>query len=96
VLDWTESLENFKMGDTVSTFTASLIAEVCKQHDYPKEEFVESLFEVCDYELEFLQSYTVHLIDMLSDLPNETPTELEVDDLVDYTLQHMGIDVNPR
>jgi len=93
VLDWSENLDDFKMGDTVSTFAASLIAKVAKEN---KEDFVEALFHVCDYELEFLQSYTIHLIDLLSDLPTETPTELEVDDLVDYTLQHMGIDVNPR
>ena len=79
------------MSDTVTTFAASLISEVVSPSI--KDEIVEVLYEVNDYELEFLQSYSIHLIDLLSGLENETPTELEVDDLVDYTLQHMGIDV---
>mgnify|MGYP003624508284 FL=1 len=79
------------MSDTVTTFAASLISEVVSPSI--KDEIVEVLYEVSDYELEFLQSYSIHLIDLLSGLENETPTELEVDDLVDYTLQHMGIDV---
>ena len=79
------------MSDTVTTFAASLISEVVSPSI--KDEVVEVLYEVNDYELEFLQSYTIHLIDLLSGLENETPTEIEVDDLVDYTLQHMGIDV---
>ena len=91
MLDWSESLEDFKMGETVTTFAAALIAEVAEDR---KEEFVDVLFQVCDYELEFLQSYSIHLIDLLSGLNTDTPTELEVDDLVDYTLQHMGINVN--
>ena len=79
------------MSDTVTTFAASLISEVVSPSI--KDEIVEVLYEVSDYELEFLQSYSIHLIDLLSGLENETPTEIEVDDLVDYTLQHMGIDV---
>ena len=79
------------MSDTVTTFAASLISEVVSPSI--KDEIVEVLYEESDYELEFLQSYSIHLIDLLSGLENETPTELEVDDLVDYTLQHMGIDV---
>lgn len=79
------------MSDTVTTFAASLISEVVSPSI--KDEVVEVLYEVNDYELEFLQSYSIHLIDLLSGLESETPTELEVDDLVDYTLQHMGIDV---
>tara|TARA_R110001592_G_scaffold23752_2_gene92704 strand:+ start:3441 stop:3722 length:282 start_codon:yes stop_codon:yes gene_type:complete len=91
VLDWSNELKDFKMSDTVTTFAASLISEVVSPSI--KDEVVEVLYEVNDYELEFLQSYSIHLIDLLSGLESETPTELEVDDLVDYTLQHMGIDV---
>lgn len=91
VRDWSNELSDFKMGDTVTTFAASLISEVVDSSQ--KEQIVEVLYEVADYELEFLQSYTIHLIDLLSGFEDETPTELEVDDIVDYTLQHMGIDV---
>ena len=54
MLDWSESLEDFKMGETVTTFSAALIAEVAEDKN---EEFVDVIFQVCDYELEFLQSY---------------------------------------
>ncbi len=93
--DWDDALKEFKMNETTTTFAASLISKMLNEDD--REKILPVFFAISDYELEFLSSYTMHLVDMLAtaDKANEsgdTPAELEIDDLIDYTLQHMGID----
>lgn len=91
---WNESLSDYKMNATTTEFLALMLSE--KLDLETRERLLPSLFEVGDYEMEFLYSYTVHLIDILAEIDekstDENPQELDVEDVIKYSLQHMGID----
>ena len=92
-INFQEELDSSKMTETTSVFAASVLAGVLTQEE--KDRVVESLLEVGEYEMDFIWSYTLHLVDLLS-AANESgeKKELGIDTLITYTLQHMGIDVN--
>jgi hypothetical protein len=76
---------------TTSEFAASLLRDFAT--DDKRNELLEILYQVGDYELEFLTSYTIHFLDLL-DTMRESNEKIEIDlgDIVGYTLEHMGID----
>lgn len=92
--DWDGELNENKLSDTTTTFAASLLSSRIREED--REQLVSLFYLIGDYEMEFLYSYTMHLVDMLSEIDKNTGeddhTELEITDLMEYTLQHMGID----
>jgi hypothetical protein len=91
---WSDELSDNKLTETTTTFAASLISPSIRKED--REKLISLLFLIGDYEMEFIYSYTMHLVDMLAEIDKNTSeddhTELEIQDLMDYTLQHMGID----
>jgi hypothetical protein len=91
---WNDELSDNKLTETTTTFAASLISPSIRKED--REKLISLLFLIGDYEMEFIYSYTMHLVDMLAEIDKNTSeddhTELEIQDLMDYTLQHMGID----
>lgn len=46
--------------------------------------------------MEFIYSFAVHMVDMLAEVDknssDDDPQEFDLEDLVKYSLQHMGID----
>lgn len=92
--DWNDSLEDYKMNATTTEFLASLLANELDQET--RERLLPSLYLVGEYEMEFIYSFAIHMIDMLAEVDknssDENPQELNIEDLVKYSLQHMGID----
>lgn len=92
--DWNNSLEDYKMNATTTEFLASLLANELDQET--RERLLPSLYLVGEYEMEFIYSFAIHMIDMLAEVDknssDENPQELNIEDLVKYSLQHMGID----
>lgn len=92
--DWSNSLEDYKMNATTTEFLASLLANELDQET--RERLLPSLYLVGEYEMEFIYSFAIHMIDMLAEVDknssDENPQELNIEDLVKYSLQHMGID----
>jgi hypothetical protein len=91
---WNDELSDNKLTETTTTFAASLISPSIRKED--RERLISLLFLIGDYEMDFIYSYTLHLVDMLAEIDKNTGeddhTELDIQDLMDYTLQHMGID----
>lgn len=90
--NWKQVISDWKMeSGTTSEFAASLLSDFAE--DEKRLELLDILYMVGDYELEFLMSYTVHFLDMLDSLKNNSETmEINLEDIVGYTLEHMGID----
>ena len=91
--DWSQALSEWKMENgTTSEYAASLFSNF--GDDETKQELLERLFMIGDYELEFLYSYTVHFLDLLEGMAarkDDSKLEINLDDIVGYTLEHMGI-----
>jgi hypothetical protein len=92
--DWNNSLADYKMNATTTEFTASLLAKELDEET--RKQLLPVLFLIGEYEMEFIYSFAIHMIDMLAEVDknssDDNPQELNIEDLVKYSLQHMGID----
>lgn len=92
--NWNESLEGYKMNATTTEYIASLLAQELDQET--RERLLPCLFLTGEYEMEFIYSFAVHMVDMLAEVDknssDDDPQEFDLEDLVKYSLQHMGID----
>jgi hypothetical protein len=92
--DWNDRLDDFKMNATTTEFAAGLLSKQLIEED--RERLLPYLYVIGDYEMEFIYSFAIHMVDMLAEIEKNTGDDdhqnLEIDDLIKYTLQHMGID----
>lgn len=92
--DWNNNLDDYKMNATTTEFAASLLAGELDEDI--RERLLPVLYLIGDYEMEFIYSFALHMIDMLAEVDknssDDNPQELNIEDLVKYSLQHMGID----
>ena len=78
-------------------FLASLIGKT-EFGDETKLKLAEFLLLSSDYELDFLYSFTAHLSDLLADIEkigrdSEHPLEFTVSEILERTLESMGVTV---
>ena len=88
-------MNEMKMEETPMVFLSSLLGQMDIDKD-TKIKIAENILIAGDYELDFLYSFTVHLADLLADIEKigegaEQPLELNVSELLERTLQLMGV-----
>ena len=93
---WDDELSNLRMKDTPMVYLSGLLSEL----DFSDEDLI-SLAECAltggDYELEFLYSFTAHLMDLMADIEEigktaSQPIEYTVSEILERTLQSMGVE----
>ena len=94
-MSWDERMNEMKMEETPMVFLSSLLGQMDIDKD-TKIKIAENILIAGDYELDFLYSFTVHLADLLADIEKigegaEQPLEFNVSELLERTLQLMGV-----
>ena len=95
--DWGDSLGDLKLEETPMVFLSRLLSDL----DISKEkkiELAEAVLFGGEYELDFLFSFTAHLIDLMADIEqisrnSENKLEFGVSELMERTLELMGVDL---
>ena len=93
--NWDDSLGELKMEETPMVFLSSLLGSLDIEDDV-KMQIAQPLLTGGDYEMEFLYSFTAHMTDLFADIREitedaEEPIEFSVSELLERTLQLMGV-----
>ncbi len=92
-----EALNEMKMGVMTSVFAAQQLKNMklySGLSDTQKAEAADLMLDVSSYELDFIFSYTAHLLDLIADIDSidsEEPIEFSLTEIVDRGLNSMGI-----
>ena len=94
-MSWDDRLGGMKMEDTPMVYLSTLLGAMDLDDDV-RVQLAERVLLGGDYELDFLYSFTAHISDLFADIEEigktaEKPLEFTVSELLERTLQLMGV-----